>query len=707
MKKYLSIIVIIVIIAAILSGCAQEEDIFQEEIVINGDFEEGITNTWKQRNGSGAIFDTVTTNVGSDQYNEDFGQIQLELNSGFNPNWLYLTQEIQVVKDGVYKLEANINVSGTIESESFQVAQVGAYVGFEEDLGIRRINVVNQTDGWQTYIVYFRPVANDTLNIQVGLGTSASLAKGKARFDNISVVRMEEEPTGVEIFNVGVSSSLDRSNTGGNIYLILLSILTLIMCYVAYVLLRRTMAVYPSIKAGEYTFNKGEFKILDFIKSPIFIMTSVLVLAFVVRLIIVNYVFGHNADIARFDNWAFKLADNQPWNFYSAVETTYPPGYLYILWALGSMAKVLGISTGTLGMAIFLKIPAIVADILIVYLLFYLCSKHFNLYISTIIAGLYAILPVVFTNSASWGQMDSVYGLFVLLAFIAMLDKKYISVIVYYTIAVFVRAEMLMLLPIVASFLVYSFVVNPLIRQKLLIATGVAIVSIIVLSLPFTVKLGGADIIFYTFGRFVATALSNPVFSNNAFNFYGIFGLNQESVTVFARVLSFLIYSIIAFYVCFIYFYKRNRAELLLLASFLMAAVYVFSIGMTSQSMIIAFALMLAYIAISGEKRVLLVFTILALTNFVNLAQLLNQSGFIGLGANAQLISYPAKSVFMIIGGAINVITVGYLATVTYDICYSDDVRELEPMNKSYVKTMIDFAKGVKSIFASGNSKKK
>lgn len=686
MKKFISLGIIIILLVVLLAGCSTEEVPFNEELVVNGDFEEG-ENSWLRRNGDGAIFDIASIHEESDQFRDQYGEKQLSLHSGMNDNWMYLTQEIQVNPNSVYRLEIEMYISNSITNSTSSSTVIGAFVGFEEDGGLKRINRIEATDGWQKYIVYVRPINDEILNIQVGLGTSTSLAKGTVKFDNVSMVRLEEEPVGVEIYNVGSTASINRSNTQGNLYVILLAIATGAVMLAAYFAIRRLYAINPSIDADNKPTGKG---IIDFIKSPVVLMTSVLILAFLVRLIIVNSVYGSYNDISMFTDWASSLVSDKPWNFYDNVDTHYTPGYMYVLWLFGSLAKLLGLSAGSMGMAIFLKIPAIVCDIIIVYLIFYLASKHYNIYISTILASIYAILPVIFTNSAAWGQMDSVYGLFVLLSFIAILDKKYLSVIIYYTLAVFLRAETLILLPLVASFMIYSFIKNPLIRTKMIVASISAFIGIIVLSLPFTVLLGGAKPVFYIFSRFIATATATPVFSSNAFNFYGIFGLNGETVSTFSTVLSWMIYIIIAFYTCFIYFYKKNRAELLLLASFLISAVAVFSTRITPQSIIISFALMLAYIAISGEKRVFLLFGILSLTSFLNIAQLMNQSGFISNSANAQIVSFPDNSPFMIIFGIINVVAILYFALVVYDICYSDDIREFSPMHTSIKKLLFN-----------------
>jgi len=331
-------------------------------------------------------------------------------------------------------------------------------------------------------------------------------------------------------------------------------------------------------------------------------------------------------------------------------------------------------------MAIFMKIPAVVSDIMIIYIIYNVAVRHFSQYIACVFAGLYALIPVLFTSSAAWGHMEPLVILFVLLTFLAMLDKKYISTIVYFAIALFMRAEVFLLFPIVAGFLIHAAVKDATRKDtvKIIGASSIALIAIIVLSLPFTVKLGGANVLFYTFGRWATAVSGTGLFAENTFNFYAIFGLNGQAVSTFAVVLSWMIYIILIGYVLILYFEKKNRSTLMLLASFMLSATYVFSTAVNIQFMYGAFALGIAYLAISAEKRVFGILGVLALTNFINIAQLLNQSGLIGRSITSNLIDYASNSPFVIVCGVINVLAVMYYALVVYDICYTDDVREIE-----------------------------
>ena len=48
--------------------------------------------------------------------------------------------------------------------------------------------------------------------------------------------------------------------------------------------------------------------------------------------------FGYQTDLGTYKAWALRLADRGPADFYAPnYFCDYPPGYLYILWLLGSI----------------------------------------------------------------------------------------------------------------------------------------------------------------------------------------------------------------------------------------------------------------------------------------------------------------------------------------------------------------------------------
>lgn len=83
---------------------------------------------------------------------------------------------------------------------------------------------------------------------------------------------------------------------------------------------------------------------------------------------------GYAGDLGLFQSWAGTLARVGPGAFYgSASSANYPPGYLYVLWVIGSLGGPLGTVLGVSSEAavgLLLKLPAIAADIRIALLVF-------------------------------------------------------------------------------------------------------------------------------------------------------------------------------------------------------------------------------------------------------------------------------------------------------------------------------------------------
>ena len=91
--------------------------------------------------------------------------------------------------------------------------------------------------------------------------------------------------------------------------------------------------------------------------SAIPAIAILLLVGLALRLIIAYVLFpgsGFESDIGSFTSWALTLAHDGPGGFYAnAGFADYPPGYLYVLWVLGSigsgLAELLGGGTITLG----------------------------------------------------------------------------------------------------------------------------------------------------------------------------------------------------------------------------------------------------------------------------------------------------------------------------------------------------------------------
>ena len=135
-------------------------------------------------------------------------------------------------------------------------------------------------------------------------------------------------------------------------------------------------------------------------------------LAFLVRILIAPH-FGFSIDLNFFRTWARELHEVGPHRFYSTDHTAdYPPGYLYILWLLGSISATPGY--------LLLKLPAILADLGLAWIGGTFAERlapgslKERLPVRAVVAAVVLFNPAVVALSAGWGQVDSVPVFFVL-----------------------------------------------------------------------------------------------------------------------------------------------------------------------------------------------------------------------------------------------------------------------------------------------------
>jgi predicted membrane-bound dolichyl-phosphate-mannose-protein mannosyltransferase len=140
---------------------------------------------------------------------------------------------------------------------------------------------------------------------------------------------------------------------------------------------------------------------------------------------------GFGTDIGDFTAWAVRLARVGPSAFYvPGLFSDYPPGYLYVLWGLGSIGHALQPFVGLDVTSGLVKIPAILADAGVAWLLF-LTSRRFlggwvgdtaGEWIGIVAATVYLFNPGVIFDSSVWGQVDSV-GMLAVLASVYLLAR--------------------------------------------------------------------------------------------------------------------------------------------------------------------------------------------------------------------------------------------------------------------------------------------
>ena len=187
-----------------------------------------------------------------------------------------------------------------------------------------------------------------------------------------------------------------------------------------------------------------------------------LALGFALRLIIA-YILpgsGFGVDLNAFRFWADNLATNGPWGFYERdFFHDYTPGYLYLLWFVGSIQHLLP------GLEL-IKIPAILADLAVGWLIWSMVLELGGGNRAALIgAALYLFVPVTWFDSTIWGQVDSVGLVFLLLGLRELWRDRPERATAFAVVAAVVKPQLGILIPILLAVLLRRYLIDALERR--------------------------------------------------------------------------------------------------------------------------------------------------------------------------------------------------------------------------------------------------
>ena len=419
--------------------------------------------------------------------------------------------------------------------------------------------------------------------------------------------------------------------------------------------------------------------------------------AFALRLITINFIYG-GPTLGGYVNESTQLVDLGAREFYFDKTSTTPIGSLYLLWVLGLIAKPLNLISGSMGYAIFLKIPAVLADLVAVFVIFYLANNRYNQYVSALFAGAYAVLPVFFFLSAGWGAYSSIGALFILLSLATFLDKKYVTGIVYYSVALLFMTEAMLLLPLLLVYVFYVFFTKGD-DQKMAISISVtaSVIVLYLISLPFTLSYFAVGKPFAALTSYISAFLAHTGFTENAFTVYGLFGLGATEANVAATVFSSIFVAAVIIGTVILYFKSKSRLDLLLLSAFTFVATFILTSAVDTLLIYPALLLLLVYGIISGDRRALKLFGGFSVTTLLNTSYTMMIGGYFGAGHNSALIYMTAGDPVLIIFSIMNFLLLVYFAYVVYSICVKEEIKGVVIIEENYFKY---FVKKVKETYA-------
>ncbi|HLA65556.1 MAG TPA: hypothetical protein VK600_03130, partial [Candidatus Saccharimonadales bacterium] len=197
--------------------------------------------------------------------------------------------------------------------------------------------------------------------------------------------------------------------------------------------------------------------------QPAALVAALIVAGLVLRFVVAGLYLplsGFRVDVGDFAIWASRLAAAGPGAFYGQGGLTdYPPGYMYVLWLIGSIGQWL--QPFTLGVSItpgLVKIPGILADGAVAWLLFAYCRRFGEGWLGRwsgerlglVAATIWLFNPGTIFDSSVWGQIDSV-GALVLIASLYALARGWTEAAAAGAVlAMLVKFQFAFLLPVVA-----------------------------------------------------------------------------------------------------------------------------------------------------------------------------------------------------------------------------------------------------------------
>lgn len=256
--------------------------------------------------------------------------------------------------------------------------------------------------------------------------------------------------------------------------------------------------------------------------------------ALALRVILATHTAGYLYDTNTFTAWAAHLAEVGPGRFYAdGYFADYPPGYMYVLWAAGSLCRALGLAPLSPAALLALCAVPILCDLGIAALLWRAALPALGGGGALTVAAFAAFNPAFLFDCAVWKQVDAVPALLLLACFLLLARRKYLPAALCYGLALLVKPLALLYGPPLAlAFLVPVFAApNGRARGRALLraAAGAAAAAgcVLALSLPFVHR----DLAAWLVDKYAGTASSYPYASINAFNAVALLGGNWQPLS--------------------------------------------------------------------------------------------------------------------------------------------------------------------------------
>lgn len=657
----------------------------------------GANNQFKYESLTTASSDWTFTTAESSSVSNAFSIVDdaLVINT-VSAGWAKATQEVNLAPNSYYLIEYTFTSTGF--SSYSETGYDGLYVTIVEDesfnTGDNAVHHRGIATTKTTGKIYFKTTQAKKTTLAINVGTEKYPVNVTAvTISDIKLVKVPKSQIVSEdaSYFTFVSDTYSEASTKNIPYVVFGALAIALFCYAAYVLFQRNMAI-----GGEY---KSKFMV-KLVESKWLGVITVASVALAIRLFIgiivtafanskLHYMLGFNvegyASQALFlGNYGTVFLSESLGKFCASNSYTYlapesSPLQLYLLAIVGLISRIFG-SHQYLAATFFVKFFASVADIGTVVLIYSMLKKHVGNVGSTIIALLYALLPVTFAVSSLWGFTESVTVFLMALTFFFILKNNYYGVAASYLAAFLFSWTAIIVAPIIIFYTIQQAINNKKLLIPIAIVTVASIIIFYLANLPFTINAVKGGAFFACVTNYWNMVFKGAVYTRNAYNFQGLLSNNFAEVSTESLIVTIIFVLFLLGLVAFAYFKFKNRMNLMLLATAFINMFFVFGNNMTQTSIYMSLALMLVYAIINKEKRIFFSFAAFSTLMFVNVAmgELLTSYTINTLGI------IPTNAVTYVFG-ALYLVFALYYVYIVYDIVAMKKIRRIQPMTLTYL----------------------
>jgi len=449
---------------------------------------------------------------------------------------------------------------------------------------------------------------------------------------------------------------------------------------------------------------------------------GLLAIGILVRVMSFQSGFMFTNDVGLFQFWGQRLHYYGFSQFYYRIHfCDYPPGFLYYLYLVGALSARFGweiLSSTILNFITFM--PAMLADLGIGYIIYRVVAygrlvrpkgekKSADLHIDVavralIMSALWILNPAVILISSVWGQVESVFSIFLLLSLLLLREKKLVASYLLFAVAIIIKAQSLFLAPIYLysafAYLMDNLFIKDAAGNKIRVvlwassdeeatsgnwghrgakfalwgrklhgikidsiawgrlanAILASVVVMILLMLPFSQGFNIMPVV-----RLYTSGLGTYAFTSvNAFNFWGLIHnvgagwTHMATPHVVVGVIITITLVIGALYVLFRDHTRFGGRHYFFITGALLALIFIFSVRMHERYLFPALVFFVVYYAQTRQKWGLWIYGALSVTFFFNCTEIIRWLRAGAHGSDVLAVSAPILSFMnVIIGGVI------------------------------------------------------